>query len=151
MVEETLSERTEQAIAIARTWIGTPYQHQACLKGHGVDCVGLIKGIYEELYEVKTREVVNYTPDWGDSNGNESLLKIARKYMRPVTPGNVDAGHVVLMRWKRRRVAKHALLMTSSDTAIHAYNRSPVCEIHLSKWWLDKIVYAFDWPEKAVT
>jgi len=33
----------------ARTWIGTPFHHQARLKGKGCDCLGLIVGVVDEL------------------------------------------------------------------------------------------------------
>src|SRR3954464_8104787 len=37
--------KTQRAIvAAARSWVGTPYQHQQMLKGVGVDCVGVILG-----------------------------------------------------------------------------------------------------------
>jgi cell wall-associated NlpC family hydrolase len=32
-------------VAEARTWIGTPYRHQASLKGVGCDCLGLVRGV----------------------------------------------------------------------------------------------------------
>ena len=33
----------------ARTWLGTPFHHQARLKGKGCDCLGLIIGVVDEL------------------------------------------------------------------------------------------------------
>lgn len=142
-------EKTEQAVLIARSWLGTPYQHQASLKGVGADCLGLIRGIYREMYQVEPPELINYSGDWGDSNNVESMLQVAEQYLTPVELDEVGLGHVVLMRWKRGRVAKHAMLMTGPSTAIHAYNRSPITEINLNRWWLDKIVYAFTWPEEV--
>lgn len=32
-------------VAEARAWIGTPWRHQAALKGVGTDCIGLIGGV----------------------------------------------------------------------------------------------------------
>jgi NlpC/P60 family putative phage cell wall peptidase len=37
-------------VAIARGWLGTPYRHQASLKGVGCDCLGLVRGVYAEAY-----------------------------------------------------------------------------------------------------
>jgi len=34
---------------IARSWIGTPYVHQASVKGVGCDCLGLLRGVWREL------------------------------------------------------------------------------------------------------
>lgn len=36
-------------VAQARTWLGTPFQHQGRIKGHGVDCGGLLIGVGREL------------------------------------------------------------------------------------------------------
>lgn len=149
MGEVIFLERTDQAVSIARTWLGTPYQHQACLKHIGVDCVGLIRGIYTEMYGIEPPELINYSPDWGDSNNNETMLEAARQYLEPVSLNQLNSGHVVLMRWTKHRVAKHSMIMTGSNSAIHAYSRSPVIEINLNQWWLDKIVYAFTWPEEV--
>ena len=32
-------------VAAAREWLGTPFHHQARLRGVGVDCVGLVIGV----------------------------------------------------------------------------------------------------------
>ena len=37
-------------IAAARGWIGTPYRHQASCNQVGADCLGLIRGVWRELY-----------------------------------------------------------------------------------------------------
>jgi NlpC/P60 family putative phage cell wall peptidase len=39
----------ETIVAAARSWFGTPYHHQASVKGVGSDCLGLIRGIWREL------------------------------------------------------------------------------------------------------
>lgn len=33
----------------ARLWLGTPFRHQAALRGVGCDCLGLIRGVAAEL------------------------------------------------------------------------------------------------------
>ena len=41
------SEELDAAIlAECRAWIGTPYRHQASVKGVGCDCLGLLRGIW---------------------------------------------------------------------------------------------------------
>jgi NlpC/P60 family putative phage cell wall peptidase len=37
-------------VTLARTWLGTPYHHPASTTGVGADCVGLIRGVWRELY-----------------------------------------------------------------------------------------------------
>lgn len=36
-------------IAIARSWLGTPYHDQASLRGVGCDCLGLARGVWREI------------------------------------------------------------------------------------------------------
>lgn len=137
---------SDRVISQARTWLGTPYHHQGCLKGVGVDCIGLVRGVYQELFNVEVPELQNYSADWGDSNGKEDLVEIGRKYL--VSTDDIQPGTVVLIRWGKNRVAKHCMIMTGEDRAIHAYNRSPVSEINLNNWWLRRIAFGFNFPEE---
>jgi hypothetical protein len=36
-------------VAETRAWIGTPYRHQASLKGVGCDCLGLVRGVWRAV------------------------------------------------------------------------------------------------------
>ncbi len=40
---------TATIVRRARGWLGTPYHHQASVKGVGCDCLGLIRGLWREL------------------------------------------------------------------------------------------------------
>lgn len=39
-----------RVIAVARSWLGTPYQDQASLKGVGRDCLGLAPDVWREVF-----------------------------------------------------------------------------------------------------
>jgi NlpC/P60 family putative phage cell wall peptidase len=67
----------EAIVKAARSWLGTPYHHQASLKGAGADCLGLIRGIWRELYGPEPEAMPAYTRDWGDATGAETLLAAA--------------------------------------------------------------------------
>ncbi|KAB2949447.1 MAG: hypothetical protein F9K19_23780, partial [Rhizobiaceae bacterium] len=43
-------ETGRRVLEAAIGWIGTPYRHQASRKGVGCDCLGLVRGIWRELY-----------------------------------------------------------------------------------------------------
>ena len=49
---------------LARGWLGTPYQHQASLKGVGCDCLGLVRGIWREAFGAEPEVPPAYAPDW---------------------------------------------------------------------------------------
>lgn len=129
----------------ARTWIGTPYLHQQSSKNVATDCIGLIKSIYEHFEEVVI-EVPTYSYDWGDANGNEDLLTEASKLLVSIPLSEAQAGDVVGVRWRKGRVVKHAMILTSPTTAIHSYYKSGVVEINLNKWWTDKFAVAYKFP-----
>ena len=48
----------------ARLWLGTPYVHQASVRGSGSDCLGLIRGVWRDLYGAEPEAPPAYTADW---------------------------------------------------------------------------------------
>ena len=58
----------------ARRWIGTPYRHQASLKGVGCDCLGLVRGVWRAGYGAEPEAAPAYTADWAEATGEERLL-----------------------------------------------------------------------------
>jgi NlpC/P60 family putative phage cell wall peptidase len=69
----------EQIVASARSWLGTPYHHQASVRGVGCDCLGLIRGLWRELLGAEPEAMPAYTRDWGDVTGSEPLLDAAHR------------------------------------------------------------------------
>ena len=65
-------------IAEARAWIGTPYRHQASLKGVGCDCLGLVRGVWRALHGGEPERTPAYAPDWAEASGVEALAQAAR-------------------------------------------------------------------------
>ncbi|MDF1729794.1 MAG: peptidase, partial [Sulfitobacter sp.] len=69
-----MSQRGGQAVGIARAWIGTPYIHQASRQGAGCDCLGLLRGLWRELYGSEPEAVPAYSRDWSEPQGAELLM-----------------------------------------------------------------------------
>ncbi len=131
---------------IARSWIGTPYQHQASLKGAGCDCLGLVRGVWRELYGEEPETPPPYSPDWAEAGGSETLAEAGKRHLRNVPCTEVQAGDVLLFRWRAHLPAKHAGIATSATTMVHAQDGVAVSEIALSPWWLKRIAFAFRFP-----
>src|SRR6202008_328378 len=75
----TMSPHRPHIIAVARDWLGTPYHHQASVRGAGCDCIGLVRGIWRELYGADAPEALPaYTRDWAEASGRETMLEAAR-------------------------------------------------------------------------
>ena len=138
-----------RVVAIARSWIGTPYRHQAACRGAGADCLGLIRGIWRELRSCEPEVVPAYTWDWAEAGGEERLWQAARRHMveRPVE--TMEPGDVLLFRMREGSVAKHLGLLSASTPEprfIHAYSGHGVIENALSRPWARRVVACFSFP-----
>lgn len=133
----------------ARSWIGTPYRHQASLKGVGCDCLGLIRGVWRHCIGDEPELPPPYAPDWAEARGAEALAFAARRHLIAVDVDAVAAGDVLLFRWRAGCVAKHAAIATGEGTMIDAHDGAAVCEVTLAPWWQRRIAYAFRWPGVA--
>ena len=136
----------EQIIAEARAWIGTPYRHQASLKGVGCDCLGLLRGVWRALYDTEPELTSAYAPDWAEANGEEKLAEAARRHMTEIAPKDAAPGDVLLFRWRPHLPAKHAAILTAPGRMIHAYDGAAVCEVHFAPFWQRRVAFAFRFP-----
>jgi NlpC/P60 family putative phage cell wall peptidase len=130
----------------ARGWLGTPYHHQASLCGIGTDCLGLVRGVYRQLYGREAEAVPPYSRDWAEASGRETLLEAVRCHLVEINPAAVRPGDVIVFRYRRNSVAKHAGIMTTPITMIHAVEGAPVSEVALSAWWRRRMAGAFSFP-----
>ncbi|MGD2133232.1 MAG: NlpC/P60 family protein [Maricaulaceae bacterium] len=137
----------------ARSWLGTPYRHQASRKGAGADCLGLIRGVWRELYGAEPEIVPPYTPDWAEQGEAESLRDAAARRLRSIAPEMAQPGDLLLFRIVDRAPAKHAAIITepasqgsAAGRIIHAYWGRAVTETSLTPWWLRRCAYAFAFP-----
>ncbi len=141
--------RGDAVLSQARTWIGTPYQHQASCRGAGTDCLGLLRGIWREIYGTEPRAVPAYTADWSEPTGREELLAAAQGLLLPVPTGEACPGDMLLFRMRPGAVAKHlGVLAETGDQAafIHAYSGHGVILSPLSAPWRRKIAAVFRFP-----
>jgi NlpC/P60 family putative phage cell wall peptidase len=137
-------------VAVARSWIGTPYVHQAHARGAGADCLGLIRGIWREIRGEEPGVVPPYTPDWGEAGGRELLREAARTWLVPKPLGAEEVGDVLLFRMRDGAVAKHLGVQSATGAAarfIHAYGGGSVVESPLSRPWARRIAARFAFPE----
>ena len=67
----------QQITKEARSWIGTPYQHQSRVKGVGVDCAMFIAEVGNNLGLLDPSKIVpNYSKQWHLHNKEEKLKQI---------------------------------------------------------------------------
>lgn len=133
-------------VRAARSWIGTPYMHQASVKGVGCDCLGLLRGVWRELLGREPELVPAYTADWSEPQGEEALLAAALRHMTPATSVDIEAGQVLLFRMRDGAVAKHLGIASTSGPEgrfVHAYSGHGVVESPLSHPWRKRIAARF--------
>lgn len=107
-------------VAAARTWIGTPYHHQASLKGVGADCLGLIRGVWRDLYGTEAERPPGYSRDWGEASGEETLIAAATRHLLPKSIAAAQPGDVIIFRMREGAVAKHAAVLATRAIPRHA-------------------------------
>ncbi|MEP2530655.1 NlpC/P60 family protein [Shimia sp.] len=135
----------------ARSWIDTPYVHQASCKGGGTDCLGLVRGIWRHLYGKEPEELPAYTRDWSEPQGQEKLWQAALLHLIPKALQDQGPGDVLLFRMKADSVAKHlgiAADVGTFPTFIHAYSGHSVVESPLSEPWQRRVVARFEFPRR---
>jgi len=133
-------------VAEARGWIGTPYRHQASLKGVGCDCLGLVRGIWRAVYETEPERVPAYSSDWAEATGHEALAEAARRHLVEIGREAHAPGDVLLFRWRANLPAKHAAIVTATGRMIHAHDGAAVAEVAIAPWWRRRLSFAFQFP-----
>ncbi|MGB7256974.1 MAG: NlpC/P60 family protein [Pseudolabrys sp.] len=138
-------------VAEARAWLGTPYRHQASLKGVGCDCLGLVRGVWRGVIGAEPERAPPYAPDWAEATGNESLAAAAARHLTAVPLDEFGPGDVLLFRWRAHLPAKHAAIVTPCDKnwpdkMVHAHDGAAVAEVALAPWWRRRLAYAFRFP-----
>lgn len=145
-IDPPLAEPVTRAriVAVARAWIGTPYQHQASLKGVGADCLGLLRGVWREVIGEEPEAMRAYTPGWAELSGEEMLLETAQRHL--VACDAIKPGSVLIFRFRPHLPAKHCAIATGADRFIHAHDGARVAEVALVPGWRRRICAVFEFP-----
>lgn len=149
----SLEREGEQVVQAARSWLGTPYRHQASVKRVGADCLGLVRGVWRELVGREPEPVPAYRADWAEVGGEETLLMAAQRWLVEIPVARARPGDVLLFRMAPGCAVKHCGILSAVDGAeprfIHAYWGRAVVESWLGRWWRERLAAAFTWPQAA--
>ena len=141
----------DQIVAEARTWLGTPRQHQAPMKGVGCDCVGFVRGVISALRSLPPaikRTDYSRTPD------GVTLLRVCRENLFQVKVSELRVGDIMVFSFKGGRPQHLAIAgnyVHGGLSMIHALDSGSdrygsVVEHHLSPAWRRRIVAVFRVP-----
>ena len=135
----------DRVVAFAKDWIGTPYHHQAARKKAGTDCLGFIRGLWEELNGYTPEHPPAYSPSWGEYGKEELMLEAAKRNLvmkdealhgltLPPARRVWEPGDILLFRHKINMVAKHCAVVSGPGTMVHAYSGVGVTETGIGIW-----------------
>lgn len=139
-------------VSQARTWLGTPFHHQARLKGKGCDCLGLIVGVVDELgledrngMKLAAYDEVTYSKE---PDGAYLIQKLTG-LLEEVPIAEARAGDLAL--FKVRENPQHLAILSDYEGAlgmIHSFAPSRrVVEHRLDDEWKSKIIKVFRWQQ----
>ena len=140
----------EQIVSTARTWLGTPFHHQARLKGKGCDCLGLIVGVVNELgltdaagKKLSAYDEITYPKEPDGIYLIEKLTGL----LTEVPIADARAGDLAL--FKVRENPQHLAILTDYEGGlgmIHSFAPSRrVVEHRLDEDWHSRLLKVFRW------
>ncbi len=140
----------EDIVVQARTWLRTPFHHQARLKGKGCDCLGLIVGVVDELglkdstgMKLAAYDEVTYSKEPDGAYLIQKLTGI----LTEVPIADARAGDLAL--FKVRENPQHLAILTDYEGTlgrIHCYAQARrVVEHRLDDDWKSRLLKVFRW------
>ena len=142
----------EQVIQEAREWIGTPWHHQACVKGEGADCAMFIVGVALNtglMTEEQTEMVPAYPKDWHLHNEESMLIPIVEQFDVVQIPVEEAVPGDIIM-FKVAKCESHLGLLTEEGWFIHAFSSvkvNRVIESRLDDRWKRRLTRAYRFTE----
>lgn len=145
MPEDDIRERI---VAAARSWVGTPYRHQGMRKAVGCDCLGLVLGVWREIYGRPAPMPKPYAHDWALEAGRDALLEAARHHCLEKRTEEAQPGNIILFRWRRGVAASHAAILIDDDGHfVHACEGNAVVITQMVTQWRRRLAGAFAFPK----
>ena len=133
-------------VAEALTWIDTPYQHQAMLKGVGCDCIGLIGGV---ALACNVQGASDWARDprfkgYGRLPDPKPLLQACNEYLIAIPHQRAALGDILLLGWSE--MPQHFTLISreSPRYILHSYiSARRVVENIVDTTWQSRIRGAY--------
>jgi len=120
IVSAGVAEQIQRAAVVAEAlrWEGTPWHHQARVRGAGVDCGQLLAAVYEAAGVIPHLETEAYPNDFMLHRDEEQFLAYVERYARRITTPP-QPGDIAL--YRIGRVISHAAIVLDWHRVLHAY------------------------------
>ena len=131
------THRRGELVAVARSWLGTPYHTGGRMKGVGADCLTLLAEVYAEAGIISPIDITYYPHDWHLHRNSErypdGLMRYGHEIEGPPLPGDIAL-------WKFGRCFSHGAIVVAWPLVIHAYvGRACMLENAETALWLSHI------------
>jgi cell wall-associated NlpC family hydrolase len=136
LAPEEIARQRMLIVKAALSWVGTPYEPKAAVKGAGSDCLTLLPSVYGALgmdIDVVPDDLPYYSKDWHlhqtrefyleGKDGKPGILHFCDEVAGPPDRHPLP-GDIVL--WKFGLCFSHATIVIAWPIVIHAYIGRPV-------------------------
>lgn len=143
-----MNAQIEQFLALARSYVGTPYRHEGRWPGLGFDCAGPFIVAARTVALLPTEYDYLGYPEDPSARLYQDFFEDFPRYMQEVPPP-VRRGDVILMRLLHR--AKHVAIVESVRPLrlIHAMPTQGVVLHEAGQHWESRIVNIFRFREST--
>ena len=141
-----MSPMQEQIVGLARTLLGTPYEHQQRIKGVAMDCAGVPVYVARCL-GMPVDDVLGY----GRQPMPDEMRRVLNAHLVRVATEAIQPGDVVWMRFQKepQHLGIVGDYVFGGLSLIHAYNGAglgKVIEHRMDDVWRSRIVAAWRFP-----
>ena len=110
-------EQQTMVVEEAKTWLGTPYHHQAGIKGVGVDCAMILVRVYYAAGLIPEIDPRPYPHDWHIHRDAERYLGWVDQYAEKVD--SPEPGDIAMFQFGR--CVAHGAIVVEWPLIIHAH------------------------------
>lgn len=149
-IDEVISAVGWAIVQEARSWVGTPFHHQAAVKGLGCDCAGLVRGVGVACGVVDLPDHV-WAPhaNYARIPRPEIMERGMRAFLIEIPLDKVRVGDVIWMQW-RKDLPMHVGIVAvhlGRVTLIHSTSEvGKVVEHGLTAEWCTRVASAWRFP-----
>jgi len=145
-----ISKIRKDIVHEAKEWLGTKWQHQACVKGVAVDCAMLIAGVAKNVglvSDTDLKKIPPYPKDWHFHQDVAMLPEVMESF--GCKKRNVKYPHYGdILVFKIGRCDSHLGIMIEDNVFIHSYSggNNQVVSNRLNGGWVDRLTSVYRFP-----
>ena len=149
MQTSTLADRI---VKEALEWEGTPYHHQAGLKGVGTDCAYFVGKVAENIGLIEKFKTDPYSIEWHWHSHEEKMCNIVESFGLERVYDDPQPGDILAFQYGR--VCSHLGIMLPNNQFIHAHIKAGrVIVNNLNGDFAERLkrVYRFPYNKKDIS